>query len=145
MAAKVFNVLRKDDLGKLLIRLSIGGLMLFHGIKKVMEWNATVKGMGGMLESKGLPSAMAYGVFVGEAVAPVLIIIGLFTRAAGAVLAFTMVMAIAMAHRADILARDDMSGGSKIELPLLFLLGGLALVFFGSGKYSVSRGRGGLD
>ena len=55
-----------DDLGKLLLRLAVGGLMLFHGLHKLF---GGVGFISGMLVEKGLPGFIAYGVFVGEGVA----------------------------------------------------------------------------
>jgi putative oxidoreductase len=134
-------MLRNDDLGKLLLRIATGGLMLFHGVHKLQHG---VGGISKVLESNGLPASLAYGSYVGEVVAPVLILIGLLTRPAAAVLAFTMVNAIFLAHRGD-LGKLTPPGGWFIELPALFLFAALALLFTGAGKYSVSRGRGAWD
>ena len=82
--------LSHDDVGKLLLRLAVGGLMLFHGIHKLIDG---VDGISGMLAAQGLPGFIAYGVLVGEVVAPCLLILGVLTRPAALVLAFTMVVA----------------------------------------------------
>lgn len=57
--------LSHDDAGKLLLRLAVGGLMLFHGIHKLIDG---VDGISGMLAAQGLPGFIAYGVLVGEVV-----------------------------------------------------------------------------
>ncbi len=54
--------LSHDDAGKLLLRLAVGGLMLFHGIHKLIDG---VDGISGMLAAQGLPGFIAYGVLVG--------------------------------------------------------------------------------
>ena len=95
--------------------------------------------MKGMLTAKGLPEIMAYGAYVGEVVAPILIIIGFFTRPAAAIVAFTMVIAIYVSRGSDILAFDE-RGSLKIELALMYLLCSLTLVFSGSGKFGVRKG-----
>lgn len=46
-----------------------------------------------MLVAQGLPGFIAYGVFVGEIITPVLIIIGLFTRQAAFIYAFNILVA----------------------------------------------------
>lgn len=123
------------DLGILILRLSIGGMMLMHGIAKLIH------GAGGieqMLEASGLPGFVAYGVYVGEIIAPLLIILGLGTRAAAAVFAFNMIVAVAMAHAGDILSLSS-TGGWMIELQALYFFGALALVFTGGGSYAVSK------
>ncbi len=121
-----------DDWGRLILRVSIGGLLLFHGIHKVV---AGVGGIAGMLEKSGLPGFMAFGVYVGEVVAPLMILLGLYTRLAGAALAFNMAVAVLLAHSSDVLALEQ-HGGWAIELPMLYFLGAVALVFLGGGRIS---------
>ncbi len=123
-----------DDVGRLVLRVTIGGLMLFHGIHKIFHG---VEGIAGMLERQFL----AYGVFVGEVVAPILMIVGFFARPAAAVLAFTMVVAIYLAHSQDLLKLGE-QGQWAVELPILFLFGSIAIALYGAGRFSVSKGRG---
>ncbi|ELY4410431.1 DoxX family protein, partial [Cronobacter dublinensis] len=86
-----FNrALDREALGKLLLRLTVGGLMLFHGVHKLLDG---VDGIAGMLAARGLPEFIAYGTLVGEVVAPLLVILGILTRPAALVIAFTMVVA----------------------------------------------------
>ena len=93
-----------------------------------------------MLEESGLPGFIALGVYVGEVVAPLMILLGLYTRLAGAVLAFNMAVAVLLAHSSDVLALGQ-QGGWAIELPMLYFLGAVALVFLGGGRISVPVGR----
>jgi putative oxidoreductase len=58
---------RATIFGKLLLRLAVGGLMLFHGLHKLF---GGVGFISGMLVEKGLPGFIAYGVLIGEVVAP---------------------------------------------------------------------------
>ena len=127
-----------DDAGKLILRLAIGGLMLVHGIDKVLHG---VSGMVDMIASKGLPGALAYGAYVGELIAPILILIGLFTRIAGLLVTFTMITAIGLVHMGDLMKLTP-HGGYALELQVLYLLGGLAIFFLGAGKFSITRGHG---
>lgn len=134
-------VLSSDDFGKLLLRVTIAGLLLFHGIHKLLN------GIGGIeqtLTDKGLPGFIAYGVYVGEVLAPILVIIGFKCRAAAAVIAFNMAVAIGLRHMGD-LTKLGGAGAWGVELQMLFLLGAVAIAFLGSGRYSISRGRGALD
>lgn len=126
----------KTNIGLLLLRLSTGGLMLFHGVAKLQG------GLGflqGMLAAKGLPAFLAYGALVGEILAPLAIIFGLFTRGAAAVVAFNMLVAITMVHLGDLCAVNPQTGGWAVELPMLYLLSSLALVFTGGGRFAVSN------
>jgi putative oxidoreductase len=124
-----------DDWGKLLLRLSVGGLMLFHGIDKLTNGTA---GITQMLVAKGLPEAMVYGVYVGEIVAPLLLLAGMFTRVAGLIVAGNMGVAIMLAHTAELTAVSA-HGGSAVELQMLYLMGALALACMGGGKLSVNK------
>ncbi|EES90164.1 DoxX family protein [Helicobacter canadensis] len=120
------------DLAKLLLRLCVGGLMLFHGVFKILHG---VDVYMGMLESKGLPGIMVYGVYIGEVLAPLLILIGYQVRIAALIVAFTMIMAIYLVYGFEIFALDSY-GGWVIEHQLLYILPCLALFFMGGGKYA---------
>ena len=130
-----------EDWGKLLLRLAVGGLLLFHGVAKLKNG---VGWMAGPLSGLGLPAFVAYGAYVGEVVAPIFVILGKWARIAGLVIAFNMVSAIMIALR-DKVFTLNMGGGWAIELELLFLLGGLVIFLLGSGKYSISKGNGPWD
>jgi len=80
--------------GLLVQRLSIGGLMLFHGVHKIFN------GIGGiekMLEARDLPGFIAYGVYVGEVLGPLMMILGFKARIGAALVASTMVVSIFLA------------------------------------------------
>lgn len=128
-----------EDLGKLLLRLGLGGMLLLHGIYKIQNG---IDGMDEDLAAKGLPVALKYGVYIGEVAAPILIIIGFLTRIGGLCIAGNMAMAIYLKYSSRIFTRIDHNGGWTIELPMLYLVGGLALVFLGGGKFALWR-RGG--
>ncbi len=122
-----------DDAGKLVLRLAIGVLVLLHGIYKLQ---AGVGFIAGMLDKAGLPSVLAYGVYVGEIVAPVLLIVGLFTRAGAAIIVVNMLVAFGLVHMADLFALTK-QGGWALELQGLYLFGALAVMLLGAGRYSV--------
>ncbi|WP_417860981.1 DoxX family protein [Winogradskyella sediminis] len=124
---------KNTDLGLLLLRITVAGLMLFHGVAKLGH----LDGIQGMLSDIGVPQIVGYGVYVTELVAPILMIIGFRTRLASLVFFFGMVVALLMKHSGDIFALSR-TGGLEIELILLYALGALVLFFTGSGKYSIS-------
>ena len=123
-----------DDAGKLLLRLAVGGLMLFHGLHKLF---AGIDGISGMLIAKGFPGFIAYGVLLGEVVAPCLIILGILTRPAALGLAFTMVVAWLMVGMGETWTLDK-TGAWAIESLVYFFIGALAVAFLGAGRYSVA-------
>ena len=126
---------RRTDLGLLILRLSIGGLMLLHGIFKLQYG---IDFIAGMVSQAGLPQFIAYGVYIGEVVAPILIIAGIATRLAAASFAINCVVAALLAHVGDLLTINEV-GGWAVELLGLYFFGALALVCTGGGKYSISN------
>jgi putative oxidoreductase len=131
-----------EDLGKLLLRLTLGVNMLLHGVHKAMHG---IDGITGMLAQKGLPTFIGPGVYLGELVAPIFIIVGVGTRLAGLMMSMTMVIAIGLAHSGDIFTLKAQSGSWGIELPGIYLLGGIAIALLGSGRFAVSKGQGRFD
>ncbi|MDQ7880622.1 DoxX family protein [Atlantibacter hermannii] len=127
------SALSKDDLGKLLLRLGVGGLMLFHGLHKLF---GGVDGIAGMLTTHGIPGFVAYGVLLGEVVAPVLIILGVLTRLSALGLAFTMVVAWLLVGLNNTFMLDKV-GAWAIESLVYFFLGALAVAFLGAGHYAL--------
>lgn len=126
---------KREDLGLLILRLSVGVLMLLHGIAKLQHGVGPIEGI---ITSAGLPAFLTYGVYLGEVVAPLFIIFGFGTRAAALVLAGNCVVAALTAHAADIISLNA-TGGWGVELLGLYFFGALALVFTGGGKYALSR------
>lgn len=129
---------RTDDTGKLILRLALGIMILLHGIAKI---STGVSGVGGMLASHGLPSALAYLVYVGEIVAPVLVIIGFYTRPAAWIIAINMVVAIWLVHMKDLLVLGK-NGGWALELQGMFLFAAVAVALLGAGRLSVGGSSG---
>ncbi len=66
-----------QDLGKFILRLGVGGLMIFHGIHKIIHGHDMIIEQ---LAAKGYPTWLWLGVPVGEIIAPILLIVGVFTR-----------------------------------------------------------------
>ena len=122
-----------EDIGKLILRFSIAALMLFHGFSKLFNG---IDGIKFLVTDAGLPEFIAYGVYMGEAVFPILIILGLFTRISSLFFALTMIFAIFLAHSGELFVLEE-TGGLLIELPLIYLLGSISIMFIGAGKYSL--------
>ena len=126
----------KEDVGLLLLRLALGGILLFHGIFKLTHGVEWIKQPLGTL---GLPGFLAYGTYVAEVVAPLLLMLGLWARIAALVVAFDMLMAIALVLRPRIFTINEMGGGWAIELEALILVVALALCLTGPGRLVVGR------
>lgn len=125
---------KKINSGLLLLRIVLGVLMFMHGFSKIING---VSGIENNLVEIGLPGFIAYGVYLGEVIAPLMMIVGFRTRLAAVFFAFTMVVAALLVHPDEIFALTS-RGIWAIEKLGLFLFGGVVLVLTGGGKYSVS-------
>lgn len=126
--------IKNKEIGLLLLRCIIGILILFHGIANLTSNYSFIKTI---LNQFSIPEFVAYGVFVGEIIAPILIIIGYKTRLASLVLAFNMLLAILLVHSSDIFTLNKF-GGWAIELQALYLFGAISIFLLGAGKYTIS-------
>ncbi len=130
----MFDLNTSDAVGKLIVRLTIGVLILFHGVSKLVS-SGPFDAIASRLTSAGLPDFIAYGVYVGEIIAPLLLIAGVFSRLSGMVVVINMLFAISLMHTGDLLTLSD-HGGYKLELQACYLFGGLAVLFLGSGRFA---------
>jgi putative oxidoreductase len=128
-----------NDGAKLLLRVLLGVLILLHGIAKLKGGVPTY--VMDLVARVGLPAVLGYLVFIGEVVAPILLIIGLWTRLAALVIAINMIAAIALVHSKDLFAIAK-SGGWALELQGMFLFVAIAIAMLGAGRYSVGGANG---
>lgn len=126
-----------DDQGKFLLRVLLAFMLLFHGVSKLL---GGIDSIEGMLARAGLPAFLAYGVYVGEVIAPFLILVGLYTRLAAAIVAINMVVAVMLVHTSEFFTLSK-TGGWALELQGMFFGTALVLALLGAGRYSV----GGLN
>lgn len=117
------------SLGLLILRLSVGSLMLTHGLPKLLNFGDMLTKFADPI-GLGVPLSLtlAIGAEVG---CSILLILGLATRLAAFPLMFTMGVAFFLVHGADPL-------GDK-ELPLLYLLSYLSLIFTGPGRFALDH------
>jgi putative oxidoreductase len=123
------------DTGKLVVRLSVGGLMLFHGIAKIMH-PGSLDFIAGMLAGYSLPAILAYGVYIGEVIAPLMVIAGYKARIGGLIITVNMLFALVLAHSGDFFSLSE-HGGWMVELQMFYLLSAIAVVFLGSGRHAI--------
>lgn len=128
---------KNQDLGKLLLRVTVGGLMLFHGVHKLLHGHDFIIQQ---LEQADLPKWMWVGVPIAEVVAPLALLLGVATKFSSLLIAFTMLMSIYLLFGWNILQITEV-GALKIEANLMFLMGSICIVLLGSGKYSLYKGR----
>jgi putative oxidoreductase len=135
------STINNPDAGKLILRLSCGGLLVLHGYHKAF---IDIEPIREMVSAQGIPGILAYGTIIGEFIAPLFVVAGFKTRLAAAIIAFNMLMSVVIAHR-DIAFKINDYGGWMIELNVIYLLSAVAIIFLGAGKYSLSRGQGKWD
>ena len=118
------------DLGILLVRVSIGLLMLTHGLPKLsMLLSDEPVGFPGVF---GMSATFSLALTIlAEVVCSLLIILGAGTRLATIPLMITMVVAAFHIHGADPFAKKEMA--------LIYLAGYIFLFIVGFGKYSVDH------
>jgi putative oxidoreductase len=128
------NPAMQADLGKLLLRLALGLLVLLHGVAKL---RGGLDPIAGMVAANGLPPALAYGVLLGEVLGPLLLLAGFHARIGALLVAINMLFAIALAHAGQ-LGRFTAQGGWALELQGMFLCSAIALALLGPGRYGVN-------
>lgn len=124
----------QNDLGKLILRLTLGVLILLHGVAKL---KGGTSGIVGMVEAQGLPGFLGYAVLIGEVLAPLMLIAGFYARLGAALIAINMLAAIALVHMGQLGQLND-QGGWALELQGMFLASALALALLGPGRFSVN-------
>lgn len=129
------NPLFVDDIGKLVLRLTLGVLMLFHGVAKILH-PESLGFISGKLADLGLPQTLAYAVYLGEVVAPLMLILGLYARIGGLLVVINMVFALVLVHSTQLLTLAK-TGGWALELEGFYLLCGLVVLMLGSGKVAI--------
>lgn len=130
-----------QDTGKLVLRVTLGVLILFHGVAKI---TGGVDPILGMVAKAGLPPALGYLAYVGEVIAPVLLIVGLWTRAAAVIVAINMAVGVALFHAHEIFTMSEM-GGWALELQGMFLFAAVAVMLLGAGRLSMGGAKGRLN
>jgi len=121
-----------EDAGKLVLRAALAILLLFHGISKLMGGIGFITGM---LAKAGLPPAVGYLVYIGEVVAPMLILLGIWTRAAALIVIINMIVALLLVHTGQFFTLSQ-TGGWALELQGFYFASAIAVALLGAGRYS---------
>jgi putative oxidoreductase len=124
-----------QDTGMLILRVSLGILILFHGMDKIVHGIAPIQSL---VAGSGLPGFLAYGVYLGEVLGPVLLVLGLHARIGAGLIAINMVIAILLAHSGDLLSLNP-HGGWRLELQGMYLVTAAALACLGPGRFSLNQ------
>ena len=130
--------IRTDDAGKLVLRAALAMLLLFHGVAKL---SGGIGFIAGMLAKAGAPAALGYLVYVGEVIAPLMILAGIFTRPAALVVAINMIVAVLLVHTSQFFTLND-TGGWALELQGMYFIAAVAVALLGAGRYSLGGAAG---
>lgn len=125
-----------DKAGKFILRVALGVIILLHGVAKL---KGGIDPITGMVTAQGLPAFLAYGVYVGEVLAPLMLILGFYARIGGALVAINMLVALFLAHRPELLALNAQTGGWAIELQALLLFSAITVILIGPGKAGINE------
>lgn len=129
---------KADDAGKLLLRASLALILLFHGYAKL---TGGIGFVADMLAKIGAPAAVGYLVYVGEVLAPLMLLAGIFTRPAALVVAGNMIVAVLLVHTSQIFTLNE-TGGWALELQGMFFVAAVAVALLGAGRYSLGGTEG---
>ncbi len=125
-----------QDVGKLILRLTLSILILFHGVDKILHGIAW---MEAPIAALHLPSWVAYGVYIGEVIAPLFLILGLGARIAALAIMVNMVMAVILeAHR--LAFTINATGGYGLELEAFYFMTAVAILLLGPGRFRLFGG-----
>lgn len=113
-----------------LLRVTLSVLLLFHGWVKITQGVGSIEAL---LTQAGLPAFLAYGVFIGEVIAPLLVLVGLYVVPAAWIIAINMVVAIALVHTSHFFQLSK-SGGWSLELQAFFLVSAIVVALGHSRK-----------
>lgn len=122
-----------DDAGKLVLRAALALILLFHGVAKL---TGGIGFVGDMLAKAGAPAVLGYLVYVGEVIAPLMILVGVYTRLAALVVAINMIVAVLLVHTSQFFTLND-QGGWALELQGMFFAGAIAVALLGAGRHSI--------
>jgi len=123
-----------DAIGKLILRVALGGLILMHGITKL---SGGIDFITNTVTAAGMPAFFAYGVYIGEVVAPLLVIAGFYSRIGAAIIGINMMFAIGLVHGAEFFTLTQ-AGGWALELQGMFLFTAIAVALIGPGQYRIN-------
>src|SRR2546421_3140128 len=135
------------DLGLLVLRVVIGGIVMQHGLLK-LGWvgkGGSIAGVAGWFNGMGLKPGLWWALVAvaAEAGGGLLTVLGLGGPLGPAILAGDMVVVTIVAH----VPQGFWAGGGKVgwEFPLPLAAGGLAIALIGNGAWSLEAARGLTD
>lgn len=132
-----------DSITPTILRVSLGGVVLGHGLQKVFGWfgGYGVEGTLGFFASLGMPTFIGALVIASDFLGSLALIAGLATRFSAAAAGAVMLGAIALVHLPNgfFMNWGGAPHGEGYEFHLLALAMAAALVLSGGGRGSLDR------
>ena len=132
-----------DDIGLFIARISLGLVILPHGLQKLLGLfgGAGFTGTVDFFVGSGLPSAVAILIIIGESFGALGLILGFLSRLAAFGITLIMLGAIFMVHIQNGFFMNwfGNQAGEGFEYHLLALALSLVVLIKGGGKWSVDR------
>ncbi|MGI2179995.1 DoxX family protein [Shewanella frigidimarina] len=123
----------------LALRLPVGIIFMAHGGQKLFGWfgGYGLEGTGQWMASIGIEPGILMAFLAGSAelVGGLFILLGLLTRPAAVLLAFTMIIAIASVH----ISNGLFMANNGYEFALALLAASVSLALSGSGKVAIDN------
>jgi putative oxidoreductase len=139
-----------EDVGKLLLRMTVGILILFHAY----AFLSGDPGIPNSVAAWGFPSFVAYVAFLMETIGAMFVILGIFTEVGALGIVLFMLAAIIMYHSTEIqglrgsgnhlfLRGMNPAGTHRdkyfLEAQAFYLFGALSVALLGAGRYRIGR------
>ena len=128
----------RTETTKLLVRVTVGVLILFH------TW-AVINGEQAIRDTLmrwNLPVELLWTCLLFEGIAPIMVILGVYARIGAWLMTFWMVMAFLLAHidTGHLLQLNAARNAWRVEGQVFFLILGLVVALQGAGRYSLNVG-----
>ena len=128
----------RDDVAKAIVRITVSVLILLH------TW-AVINGEQAIRDTLlrwGLPIGLAWTAVIFEGIAPIMVILGVYSRIGAWMMTFWMVMAFLLAHvdTGHIFQLAPNGVGWRVEGPFFFLALSLAVALQGAGRFGLNIG-----
>jgi putative oxidoreductase len=125
-----------DDVARLLARLTVSVLMLFHGANYLRGDRQIFE----IVKARGLPEATGYLAVIGLVVAPVCAILGVYTRIAGAAMALFLLAGVLLFHMGHLFMLAPKRDAYYLETQVFFFMGGVIVALLGAGRFGLGIG-----
>ena len=128
----------RTETTKLLVRVTVGAMILFHTYGVVMGEQA----IRDTLARWGIPLELVWTCLIFEGIGPIMVILGIYARIGAWLMVFWMVMAFLLAHvdTGHLTEFDPVRNAWRVEGPFFFLILSIVVALQGAGRYSLNIG-----